>query len=84
MVELGLPYSDPVADGPTIQASSQRALDRGVRLADEVVVLRHGKVVERGSASQVFQAPQTPYTQALIAAAFNLEAIGADNRAVAT
>jgi len=53
-------------------------------LADEVVVLRQGKVVERGPARQVFEAPQTPYTQALIAAAFNLEAIGAERNVVAT
>jgi microcin C transport system ATP-binding protein len=45
-------------------------------LADEVVVLREGKVVERGPAAQVFGAPQTPYTKALIAAAFNLETVG--------
>jgi len=40
-----------------------------------VVVLRDGKVVERGPSEQVFGSPQTPYTKALIAAAFNLEAV---------
>ena len=30
IIEIGVPFSDPIADGPTIQASSQRALDNGV------------------------------------------------------
>ncbi|MEO7351290.1 MAG: tryptophan synthase subunit alpha [Marmoricola sp.] len=34
VIEVGLPYSDPVMDGPTIQAAAQRALERGVRTSD--------------------------------------------------
>jgi tryptophan synthase alpha chain len=34
VVEVGLPYSDPVMDGPTIQAAAQTALDRGTRIFD--------------------------------------------------
>ena len=44
-------------------------------LADDVIVMKDGKVVERGSADQIFQAPQTEYTKALIAAAFEMEAV---------
>lgn len=33
IVELGVPFSDPLADGPTIQESSTRALNKGVNLA---------------------------------------------------
>ncbi len=32
IVELGIPYSDPLADGPTIQAASQRALEAGTTI----------------------------------------------------
>ena len=34
MIELGIPFSDPVADGPVIQAAAARALKAGVRTAD--------------------------------------------------
>jgi tryptophan synthase alpha chain len=34
VIEIGLPYTDPVMDGPTIQAAAQRALDGGVRTSD--------------------------------------------------
>jgi tryptophan synthase alpha chain len=34
LIELGVPYSDPLADGPIIQAAATRALGRGVKLED--------------------------------------------------
>jgi tryptophan synthase alpha chain len=39
VIEVGLPYSDPVMDGPTIQAAAQRALEGGVRTADVLRVV---------------------------------------------
>ncbi|MFC6489839.1 ABC transporter ATP-binding protein [Nitratireductor sp. GCM10026969] len=44
-------------------------------LANEVVVMRNGKVVEAGTADQIFHTPKTDYTKALIAAAFEIQAV---------
>ncbi len=44
MIELGMPYSDPLADGPVIQASSTRALANGMTIAklfDQLRGFRH-------------------------------------------
>jgi tryptophan synthase alpha chain len=40
LFELGIPYSDPIADGPVIQASFTRALDRKIKLADILSMVR--------------------------------------------
>jgi tryptophan synthase alpha chain len=47
LLETGFPYSDPIADGPVVQASYTRALDRGVRVSDMFAAAR-----------QVAQAPE--------------------------
>ena len=41
-------------------------------LANEVMVMRAGTVVEQGPAEQIFDAPRTEYTKALMAAAFDI------------
>jgi tryptophan synthase alpha chain len=39
VIEVGLPYSDPVMDGPTIQDAAQQALEGGIRTADVLAVV---------------------------------------------
>ena len=39
-IELGVPYSDPLADGPSIAAAGQRALARGVGMTDVLALVR--------------------------------------------
>ncbi|KXG84389.1 ABC transporter ATP-binding protein [Agrobacterium bohemicum] len=44
-------------------------------LANDMIVMRQGKVVESGPAKTIFEAPKEDYTRALMAAAFNIEAV---------
>ncbi|GIW96464.1 MAG: tryptophan synthase alpha chain [Pirellulaceae bacterium] len=69
ILELGIPYSDPIADGPVIQASYTRALDRGVRLnqiwpmvrevtrriSSPIVIMCSMAIVHRVGVSRFFQ-----------------------------
>jgi microcin C transport system ATP-binding protein len=44
-------------------------------LSSHVIVMRHGKVVEEGPAEDIFRAPKSDYTRALLAAAFDLRVV---------
>ena len=60
-IELGVPFSDPAADGPVIQRAGQRALERGVTLADIFAML--GKCGTRISAPLVLFGYYNPVLQ---------------------
>lgn len=40
MIELGVPFSDPIADGPTVQRASERALKHGISLQDIIGLVK--------------------------------------------
>src|SRR6185503_14964685 len=40
LLELGVPFSDPLADGPTIQAATQKSLENGTTLKDCLAMMR--------------------------------------------
>jgi tryptophan synthase alpha chain len=54
VIELGVPFSDPLADGPVIQRASQRAVARGVRLTDVLEVARQLRAARPGCGLVIF------------------------------
>lgn len=61
ILELGLPYSDPVMDGPVIQAATQQALANGFRLADGFEAVR--RITERVDAPVLIMTYWNPVVQ---------------------
>jgi tryptophan synthase alpha chain len=75
LIELGVPFSDPLADGATIQAASQRALDRGMTLSrclEQVALLRARGIaiplVLMGYYNPILQAGLAPFARDAAAA----------------
>jgi len=60
-IELGIPYGDPLADGPTIAAAGQRALANGTRVAD--VLTLAGQIRKDGGAPVVIFTYVNPILQ---------------------
>jgi tryptophan synthase alpha chain len=73
LIELGIPFSDPLAEGPTIRLASERALARGMRTAEclECVAATRARVA----------VPLVPMTYAAILEAYGYERFVSDSRA---
>jgi tryptophan synthase alpha chain len=54
VIELGVPFSDPLADGPVIQRASERAVARGTRLADVLGLAKELRVARPAAGLVLF------------------------------
>jgi tryptophan synthase alpha chain len=72
IVELGIPFSDPLAEGPTIRLASERALSRGMRTAQCLECI--------ADVRRRIEVPLVPMTYAAILEAYGYERFVADAR----
>ncbi len=54
VIELGVPFSDPLADGPVIQRASERALARGTRLKDVLTIAKEIRAARPNAGLVIF------------------------------
>jgi tryptophan synthase alpha chain len=73
LIELGIPFSDPLAEGPTIRLASERALSRGMRTAECIACVADTRAR--------VDVPLVPMTYAAILEAYGYERFVADTRA---
>ncbi len=63
IIEIGIPFSDPLADGPTVQRASQVALSHGVRLADGLELVERLRTVHGVTIPLLFMGYYNPILQ---------------------
>ena len=76
LVELGFPFSDPLADGPVIRRAAERALAEGMRTGACLEVLAETR-------ARLPETPLVPMTYASLLEAYGWERFAADARAAA-
>ena len=57
LFELGFPYSDPIADGPVIQASYTRVLEKGIKVS-EILAMASRTLPSLGMPTVLFETPE--------------------------
>jgi tryptophan synthase alpha chain len=78
VIELGVPFSDPVADGPVIQRASERALKRGTRLRDVLKLAREIRAARAQAGLVIFSYFNPILRHGLKKFADEAKAMGAD------
>lgn len=78
VIELGVPFSDPLADGPVIQRAMDRAVARGVRLRDVLTVAKEIRAARPDAGLVIFSYFNPILRYGLSAFADDAKAAGAD------
>ena len=67
MLELGVPFSDPLADGPVIQRASERAVARGTRLTDVLGLAQQLRAARPSASAEKLSSDEMRELEQLIA-----------------
>jgi tryptophan synthase alpha chain len=78
VIELGVPFSDPLADGPVIQRASERAVARGTRMADVLKIAGEIRAARPGAGLVIFTYLNPVLRYGLARFAHDAAAAGAD------
>ncbi len=78
ILEIGMPFSDPMADGPVIQAASERALEAGTHIGDVFALTRRVRDAHPDLGIVLMGYANVPYAMGFDAFAEKAKACGAD------